>query len=114
MRAVLRFLATTLLCAALTALIAPQRMQAAETHEPSCCAHRQMDQAAQGCSHHAPTKERDQSCCQACALGLTLLFIAPSSFVYAQTGEETFLTLSARSDALPHRPPVPPPRTSLS
>ncbi len=117
MRAVFRFLAVTLLCAALTMLVAPMRAQKISSANSDCCAHMTaQEMVAHKCAggDHAPSRERDQSCCQACALGLTFLFVAPPSFVYAQTGEENFRTLSTHGDAMPHRPPVPPPRTSLS
>ncbi len=116
MRAVFRLLAATLLCAALTMLVAPMRAQKISPAKSDCCAHMQAkEMKVHGCAgQHAPSKERDQSCCQACALGLTMFFVAPPSFVYAQTGEENFRILSTHGDAMPHRPPVPPPRTSLS
>jgi hypothetical protein len=115
MRVVFRFFAVTLLCAALATFVAPRRMQATPKAEMNCCAHMQMNAGSPACPHQAPAKERDQSsCCQLCSLGLALLFVKPPSFVYAQTGEEEFLVLSAHTDAMPHRPPVPPPRTSPS
>ncbi|MGZ4982995.1 MAG: hypothetical protein ACXWAV_06475 [Chthoniobacterales bacterium] len=116
-RAIFRSLAVMLLCASLTALVAPMRAQPVAHAKSDCCAHMDMKAMAGhdcGGDHQTPSKERDTSCCQACALGLAMLFVAPPSFVYAQTGEENFLTLSTHGDAMPHRPPVPPPRTSLS
>src|SRR5215210_8399792 len=106
-----RALAGLLLCAVL-ALFIPAPSQGAVAR-PSCCAHMKAEAQSEGdCPMHqqAPADKKDPSCCQACATGLTLLFVAPPDFVYAPTGEVSLVSLSTRGHSLPHRPPVPPPR----
>lgn len=101
---------------ALVAMFVPAPLRAAPTPKASCCAHMQMpSDSAEHCPRHDQTPDKpqqDTACCQACALGLALLFIPASPLVYEQTGEASLVSLSARSYALPHPPPVPPPRTA--
>lgn len=109
-----------LLLGALFAVFIPAPVRAAATvaKTHSCCAKMQQTAADQPeCPMHqkGPNKsQQDTSCCQACAAGLALLYTAPAAFVNAQTGEESLVSLNARSQSLPHRPPVPPPRFALS
>jgi hypothetical protein len=104
-----------MLCA-LAALFVPAKVRGAANPKPSCCAHLKLQSATEhGCPMHKQEAPHDQDapCCQACALGLALLFVTPPDFVYAQTGETSLASGSARSHSLPHRPPVPPPRAAL-
>src|SRR5947209_13966005 len=112
-----RMLVALMLCA-LFAMFIPARARAAAAKpaEHSCCA--KMPKATNEqpeCPMHqqSPTKEQHEtSCCQLCAAGIALLYSSPAAFVYAQTGEESLVSLNARSHTLPHRPPVPPPRVA--
>jgi hypothetical protein len=105
-----------MLCA-LAALFVPATVKGAALHKPGCCAVIKMQaDGTSECPMHkqAPAHDQDSPCCQACALGLALLFVTPPDFVYAQTGETSLVSRSARSHSLPHRPPVPPPRGTLA
>jgi len=105
-----------LLCALCALFIPAQAKAAARVAKSSCCARMKMDaESDKHCPMHqqSPPKEQDASCCQGCALGLALLFVAPPDFVYAQTGETALGSLITRSQSLPHRPPVPPPRSAI-
>lgn len=109
-------LVATLLCA-LAALFLPTKAIAKPAPQPSCCAHmKATTDAGDECPmhHDAPSKQEQSACCQACAQGLALLFTTLPNFIYASTGEESLVSLNARSHSLPHRPPVPPPRVAFS
>lgn len=112
-----RLLVAALFCG-LIAMFVPAPLKAAAPAKQSCCAHMQMPADAEGdcpMHHEAPAdQQHDASCCQACALGLALLFVVPLPFVYAQTGEESLVSLVTRSRSLPQPPPVPPPRSALA
>lgn len=106
-----------LIFASLIVMFIPAPLRAGTISKPSCCAHMQMTAKSGDCpaEHKGPQKsEQDTACCQACALGLALLFVAPPNFIYTQTGEESLVSLATRTASLPHRPPVPPPRTAIS
>ncbi len=110
-----RLFIATLLCA-LVALFVPAQAKGMTAAKPGCCAQMKMtEQSDDSCPMHkqAPAKEQDSPCCQACALSLSLLFLTPRDFVYAQTGEASLVSLSVRSHSLAHRPPVPPPRFAI-
>jgi hypothetical protein len=112
-------LVLALLCALFAMFIPSPARATTKAKSHHCCA--QMQDTAENeqpeCPmHHSPTKQQQQdpSCCQLCAAGLALLYSSPAPFVYAQTGEESLVSLNARSSTLPHRPPVPPPRVAIS
>ncbi|MDQ6622401.1 MAG: hypothetical protein M3Y86_02800 [Verrucomicrobiota bacterium] len=111
-----RLLVALLFCA-LVGMFAPAKARAVVPVKASCCAHMPVKpDPANDCPmhHQAPAKPQpDSTCCQACAAGLALLFSAPAAFVYGQTGEQLLVSLDVGSHALPHRPPVPPPRAAL-
>jgi hypothetical protein len=110
-----RVMVAVLFCA-LVALFAPTPLKAQGGAKHGCCAQMQMKvDNTGGCPGHGqpPKKEQDASCCQACSLGLALLYVSPAPFVNAQTGEQSLVSQNARSHALPHQPPVPPPRAAL-
>lgn len=112
-----RMLVAALFCA-VASMFVPMPLQAGAAVKPSCCEHMEMpaDSDSGNCPGHqqAPVKpQQDTNCCQACALGLALLFTSPPPLLYVQTGELSRLSLNARSHSLPHRPPVPPPRAAL-
>jgi hypothetical protein len=111
-------LLVAMLLLALVAMFVPAPLKAAALAKHGCCAHMQMpvDDSAEHCPAHQQTPEdqqHDTSCCQACALGLALLFVTPAPLVYAQTGEQSLVSSPARSHSLPERPPVPPPRSAI-
>ena len=109
-----RLLVAVVFCA-LAALFAPMPLKAQVSAEHSCCAQMQMKMDQHdSCPGHGqqPMKEQDASCCPACSLGLSLLFAPPAPFVYASIGQQLLVSQNIRSHALPHQPPVPPPRTA--
>ena len=111
-----RLVVPMLLCALVT-LFVPALAHGTAMKKSSCCAETEMPaDAGDECPLHgnAPANQQESPCCHACALGLCLLFVAPPEFVYAPTGEAALVSLSQRSHALPHRPPVPPPRFAIS
>jgi hypothetical protein len=103
-----------LLCLAISSSIAsaviPARIVAAQPAKSTCCAKAKKDAPAKDCEHQAPRSDQDKQCCVACPLCLALFLTRTNPFVYPTSGRESFAAISARADALPHRPPVPPPR----
>ena len=103
-----------LLCLAISSSIAsaviPARIVVAQTAKSTCCAKAKKDAPAKECEHQAPKSDPDKQCCVACPLCIALFLIRTNPFVYPPSDRESFAAISARADALPHRPPVPPPR----
>lgn len=113
-----RILAMTLFLA-IAALFVPAPAKGMAMTKPSCCTQMQTasEKSDDSCPMHkkqSPAREQESPCCQACALGLALLFVPPPAFVYASTGEASLVSLSISGHSLPHRPPVPPPRFTLA
>ena len=88
----------------------PARIVVAEPTKSTCCAKAKKDSLAKDCEHQAPKSDPDKQCCVACPLCIALFLTRTNPFVYPTSDGESFAAISARADALPHRPPVPPPR----
>jgi hypothetical protein len=108
MRAALRVLLWLAISLSLTLAAIPTKATAAQV-KVGCCAFMKMDQQMNDCDQHAPKPNEDQQCCSMCVFCLAVLPVT-TAFVYPQTGDESFASLSVHERSRSDRPPVPPPR----
>jgi hypothetical protein len=115
MRTTLRFLVSGLIsCSIALAIMPAQSALLLPTEKMSCCAKMKAESAAHGCARHAPKPEPEKQCCAGCVFCLAILPPSPTPFVYPSTGEESFAAFIAGELNRPHRPQVPPPRSTVA
>src|SRR4051812_38215880 len=114
MRAAFRVFATLLLSGSIAFAVVPSQTAISHSVKTSCCAKAQTEKATDGCARHAPKSDQEKQCCAGCLFCLAVLSGSAAPFVYPPTGEESFAAFAARGLARPHRPRVPPPRSTVA
>lgn len=114
MRAALRVFVFFLLSGSVALAVLPAQLPVSPTKKTSCCAKAKTEKATDGCAQHTPKSDEEKQCCAGCVFCLAILLPSPTPFVYPPTGEESFAAFIAAELNRPHRPQVPPPRSTVA
>ena len=114
MRAVFRILICLVISCSIALAAVPAQIPIPQMEKAGCCAKMKTEAATDGCARPAPKSDQGKQCCAGCVFCLAILSSSATPFVYPPTGEESFAAFTTREIVRPHRPQVPPPRSTVA